>query len=252
MLLLAGTGMVKETWLLAWVPMLIGAGYQVVIMDHRGVGESDAPEAPYTIEEMATDTAGVVEHLGIGPCLLIGCSLGGMVAEQLLVDHPELVRAAALVSAARPLTAFGRLYARGQAEAAAAGIDLPESVAVPMLLGLILTPQQLQDDELVQPYFDRLAAAPPWRGPGRLGQFSANLDAELDGAYRSRRPRISRPVLVVAYTDDVVLPPCSAVAMVTTIPGAELAVIDGAAHGGILTRPAESTKVITDFFAPHV
>src|SRR5215831_12721883 len=104
-----GTGLVKEALLGGPAPALVGAGYQVVLMDNRGTGGSDAPPAPYAVADLAADAAGLIEQLGIGRCRLVGWSLGGYVAEFLAAERPDLVRAVALLGSAGPPTAFARL-----------------------------------------------------------------------------------------------------------------------------------------------
>lgn len=193
-LLLAATGMVNESWLPARVPALVAVGRQVVIMDTRGRGGSDAPEPPYTIDQLADDAAGVITALDLAPCAVVGNSLGGMVAERLLSRHPTLIGSATLLAAARPMSAYGRLVAEGTAEADAAGVELPPQLNVAVMLGLLLTSGQLRDDALVTGFAERLLTLPPWVGPGRRGQRTAGLDGDLDTADRARWPDVGHPV----------------------------------------------------------
>ena len=67
-------------------------------VDNRGSGRSGVPPGPYTIDQMAADTAALIEHLRLGPLAVIGWSLGGTILQSLLIDHPELLRAAVLLS----------------------------------------------------------------------------------------------------------------------------------------------------------
>jgi pimeloyl-ACP methyl ester carboxylesterase len=77
---------------------LLKTGFTVVTPDNRGTGSSDAPFPPYTMSELADDLAAVIEDLRLGPALVAGISLGGMMAQQMSIRHPELV--AGLVLAA--------------------------------------------------------------------------------------------------------------------------------------------------------
>src|SRR3989337_2129701 len=76
--------------------------FRTVSMDHRGHGYSDKPtEAEdYSLELMAEDAYGLLEHLGIGECYVVGHSMGGVVAQLLALNHPEPVRALVLVDTA--------------------------------------------------------------------------------------------------------------------------------------------------------
>ena len=71
------------------VPALVAAGYQVVTFDNRGVEPSSSPPAPYSVEGMAADTACPARPPRLDePVRLAGHSMGGWIAETLVLDHP--------------------------------------------------------------------------------------------------------------------------------------------------------------------
>jgi pimeloyl-ACP methyl ester carboxylesterase len=85
---------------LAWpgyfIQPMVDAGYRVVRHDHRGTGLSDwiedwDPEHPYTLNDMAGDGIAVLDDLGVGQAHVVGISLGGMIAQQMAISHPERV-----------------------------------------------------------------------------------------------------------------------------------------------------------------
>jgi 3-oxoadipate enol-lactonase len=78
---------------------------RVLAFDNRGAGRTDKPDIPYSIEMMAADTAGLMETLDISGATVVGISMGGRIAMELTLEHPELVARLILVStsaAARP------------------------------------------------------------------------------------------------------------------------------------------------------
>ena len=79
------------------VPFFSGR-YRVVALDLRGHGRSDKPPGPYSCPLFAKDIAALVMSLEIGPVHVVGLSLGGFVACQLVVDHPELVRTLTMIN----------------------------------------------------------------------------------------------------------------------------------------------------------
>lgn len=72
--------------------------YRVLALDNRGAGLTDKPDEPYSIPQMAQDTAGLIRALEFGPAHVVGISLGGRIALELALANPELVRSLVLAS----------------------------------------------------------------------------------------------------------------------------------------------------------
>jgi 3-oxoadipate enol-lactonase len=89
LLLIHGLGYAR--W--GWEPVLPGLAerFDVMLFDNRGIGESDAPPGPYTAAEMADDAIQVLDEAGVGRAHVVGTSLGGMVAQELALGHPDRV-----------------------------------------------------------------------------------------------------------------------------------------------------------------
>jgi len=73
------------------VPQRLADRYKVILFDNRGAGRSDQPSGPCTIEQMARDTVGLMDVLGIDQAHVFAGSMGGMIALQMALDHPERV-----------------------------------------------------------------------------------------------------------------------------------------------------------------
>ena len=125
-LVIGGTSMPPVLFQLSLAPALVDAGYQAVLFASRGVEPSEAPPAPYTVAEMAADAAGLIEHLGIGPCRVVGYSLGGFIAEELCYQRPDLVRDIVLMASAGRSTSFLRTYVQAE-------VDMAEAVDPPLV-----------------------------------------------------------------------------------------------------------------------
>ena len=69
----------------------LGAHFRLVLMDNRGVGDSSAPLPPYSTASMARDAARVLDAVGLERAHVFGISLGGMIAQELAIRHPERV-----------------------------------------------------------------------------------------------------------------------------------------------------------------
>ncbi len=72
--------------------------YKVLAFDNRGVGRTDKPDIPYTIEMMAEDTMGLLKALDFTPSNVLGVSMGGRIALALAILYPEIVRSLVLIS----------------------------------------------------------------------------------------------------------------------------------------------------------
>jgi len=72
--------------------------FQCIILDNRGVGKSDQPVGPYTTKMMAEDTVAVMDHAGIAQAKVAGISMGGAIAQELALNHPERVSQLVLIS----------------------------------------------------------------------------------------------------------------------------------------------------------
>ncbi len=227
--------------------LLADAGFEVVTFDTRGIGESDAPPAPYVLADIAADAAGLIEHLGIAPCRIAGFSLGGFVAEELASRRRDLVRAAALLASAGTITAYGRLVIETGLELAATGLELPRRRRIKDVLAEILTPAQLQNDVLVKSWLELFEALPEWGNPGRHGQYAAAHDWLQQAGAADRRAAISAPLLAVAFEHDIAFPPTSGRRFAEAT-GAELAVIPDAGHGGPFTHAAAVADRLIEFF----
>jgi len=96
LLLISGLGANRLSWAPA-VPMLRDT-FRCITFDNRGVGESDVPPGPYTIDQMADDAAGLIAAIGDGPIAAVGWSMGGTVLQSLLINHAQKLSRAVLLS----------------------------------------------------------------------------------------------------------------------------------------------------------
>ena len=246
--LVCGLGQPAFTWQLGVAPGLIAAGHRVVSFDNRGVAPSSSPPAPYTVEAMAADTIGLLEHLGLGPVHLVGYSLGAWIAEVVAHLRPDLVRAAALVGGANRTTAWERVRYHHTRDMFAAGIELPSPAQAIELLNY-LPNHELQDDTIVETFLAVLGADMPFPDPGRLGQWEAAVAWADDTERTHRWSEITVPTLVLAFEHDIDSPPRHAEDAAGEIPGARFVELEGQTHMAPLLRADVVVPVLVDFFA---
>jgi thioesterase CepJ len=247
-LLVAGCGQPAAAWHLSLVPALVAAGYEVATFDNRGVEPSSSPPAPYSVEEMTTDVVALLDHLGWhDPVRVAGHSMGGWIAETLILDHPGRVRAAALMGCANTPTAWEIAITTVERDLARLDVDLPPLFYATQTLRY-LPIADIQNDEVVSTWLSFTADLPVWPNPGRLGQYEAALAWSTDPRRTTRWPEISVPCLVLAFEHDVDSPPDKARQAAAIIPGCEFQEIAGAGHIGIITHADEVSDHLISFF----
>ncbi len=89
LILVNGLGGTKRLW--RRQTRLFKKYFRTITFDNRGVGKSDRPVGPYTIKMMADDTVGLMDYLRIERAHILGESMGGMIAQELAINHPERV-----------------------------------------------------------------------------------------------------------------------------------------------------------------
>ena len=87
--LISGLGSQFQSWA-TQVP-IYSKKFKVIAFDNRGIGRSDKPDYPYTIEQMADDTVGLLDHLEIKKAHFVGKSMGGMITQWVGIKYPERV-----------------------------------------------------------------------------------------------------------------------------------------------------------------
>ena len=96
LLLIEGLGYSAWMWY-KQIPTL-SEQYKVIVFDNRGAGNTDKPDSEYSIEIMADDAAGLLRTLGIESAHMLGVSLGGFIAQELALRHPDMSKSLTLVS----------------------------------------------------------------------------------------------------------------------------------------------------------
>jgi 3-oxoadipate enol-lactonase len=221
-LLIMGLGMNSTGW---WrtVPVLVEAGFRVLSFDNRGVGRSERVPGPYTVAEMAEDAASVLDAAGVERAHVYGISLGGMIAQELALRHPERVRALVLgattaggdrlVPADEPVNAFVRLRAQMTAE---------HAVWASVPINYARRTRLEGGDRIAEDIARRL------RYPVEAEFYTAQLAAAH--GHDARVEDIRAPTLVVHGDEDVLIPPGNGERLAELIPGAELSLWREAAH----------------------
>lgn len=214
--------------------------YRVVAYDHRGHGHSETPPGPYTIADLADDAARLVQEATDQPVVFIGLSMGGMVAQELALRHPALVRALVIANSTGGYPD----------EAQAMWQQRIDTVRAQGMAGIV--------EGVLGRYFSDAFRA---QQAGTVARFRRRLLATAADGYLAcceavrrvdtlgRLPQLMVPALVLAGEADVGTPVAFSQSIVERLPGARLAVLPGAAHLSVVERPAEFGAAVRSFLA---
>jgi pimeloyl-ACP methyl ester carboxylesterase len=237
LLLIQGLGYGRHGW--GPAPGLFAARFQVAVYDSRGFGDSDVPPGPYTTPQLARDALAVLDAAEIESANVIGISLGGMVAQELVLARPERVGKLVLCS-----TTPGGPDAYPMPEqtvalmAGAPHLDPLEALRLFVVNALAQDPREELVDEIVA-----YRAAHP---PDPAGWYAlAGAGATHDAAARLGEIRV--PTLVVHGTADNVVDARNAQLLAAAIPESRLVEFAGVGHLLPWERPAEFAALVEEF-----
>jgi pimeloyl-ACP methyl ester carboxylesterase len=248
-LFIGGTGMPAYGWNVVGLDPLVAAGYRVVTFDSRGVGRSDGPPAPYSVQDMALDTADLIAVLDLAPCRVVGLSLGGFIAEELSVTRPDLVRCAVLWGSAGRPAAYFRYKTRADQEVARRmGMTPTYALAEELLISLSFDVLQ-NDDAAVEACAELIGDPSLWSGDGQAGQLAADFEYTLDDGRADRWATIRCPCLAITHEYDLMFPPRCGREAAAAMPRGEFVEIPGVAHGEVDVVADQVLGALLDFFA---
>jgi 3-oxoadipate enol-lactonase len=220
--------------------------FHSISYDHRGVGDSTPLSGPITIVEMADDAAGLLDALELDSAHVVGISMGGMIAQELALRHPDRVRTLTL----------GCTYAGGEGGA----------LAGPEVVELLTTSLASGDRELAIRAGWQVNVSAGWaadpdhfasfhelaqRMPVPVPVIMAQMKAVAGHDTSTRLDQIGAPTLVIHGTEDRMLPIANATAIANRIPGARLEIFDAVGHLFFWERPAESARLVRELAAAH-
>jgi pimeloyl-ACP methyl ester carboxylesterase len=221
-LLIGGLGDTIESWQF----QLNGLAdrYRLTAFDNRGAGRTPMPEGPVTVEAMADDAAGVLKGLGIASAHVAGFSGGSVIAQELAIRHPELVRSLVLQSTwAAPdtyLRTWGRSI-RWLSESAPSEREFLEAFFLDIYTA------RAHNEGLVDQMIEEVLAFPHPQAPEDMQRF---LDAFMEHDTSALLPCVTAPTLVLAGGRDSTSRPELGKQVADLIPSARFEVMEGEAH----------------------
>ena len=211
--------------------------YRVVTFDNRGFGKSDKPPGPYTTKMMASDTIALMDCLGIERAHIVAGSMGGMIAQEMAIDHPQRVDKLVLFCT----TAGGRpwrdvLFDMIEASDPRWNRSKPDLTGARLQKFMVAMASRSFNGLFYQVLFTPLVKLQATLG--KLEVPVGQLEAMISHNTLERLDKIQAPTLVLAGGKDRVMPPHSSEVLASGIKGAKLVVVEDGAHalGGPLNR----------------
>jgi pimeloyl-ACP methyl ester carboxylesterase len=218
---------------------------RVLVLDNRGTGRSDKPRPPYLMAEMADDVVAAIDAAGMRRAVVVGISMGGMIAQHVALRHPDRVNGLVLL-ATTPGLPHGRLPGpRALAKLIAMPLLLPRG-GTRALADILLTKEQLPNALTLMHEWPAALREEPIPPLAFLGQFAAVM-LHSTGFYLRK---LDVPVVVVGAEHDVLLPAACSKKLAELIPRAELELLSDAAHGipitdrDVVRRALERLRVL--------
>jgi pimeloyl-ACP methyl ester carboxylesterase len=242
LLLIPGYSMTMDMW----DPIVLdklSSNHTIIIFDNRGIGNTTAGNKSPSIQQFANDTAGLIDALGIKkPVDILGLSMGGFIAQELTLLHPEKVNKLII-----------------HASSCGGKESLPPQVSPKVMTSMIsgnatvdIFASTLFPKEWIKQHADyiqkNIIAVPM----GKVSKQSLHLQFEANSKWIgtcNRLSTITKPTLVITGSEDITSPPVNSLRIAEKIPGAWLVQIKGGGHGVMFQYPEEFTAILETFFS---
>jgi len=240
LLFLNGLGMTLRDW--GRQAAFFSKDYLVIRFDYRGQGESDKPPGPYSIPLFCDDAARLLRSINAWPAHLVGLSMGGMIAFQMAVSHPDVVRSMVVVNSGPEFIlrtwrqkfeffkrrSIVRLLGMRVTAEVLAGRLFPEKGQE--TLRREIAKRWAQNDK--RAYIESLLALKGWSVSNRLGEIRC-------------------PTLVISADRDYT-PVSFKRSYVDRMPAAELVVVSNSRHATPLDQPEKFNNILASFLGKQV
>ncbi len=227
-----------------WAPVIpaLKRRFRLVLIDNRGSGRSTTADRKFAVSDMAVDVVAVLDKSRITRAHVLGASLGGMVAQELAIRHPQRVDRLVL-ACTTPGWPYGYPMPRTSVQRMTQAASLPVEVAQRALVENALAPATLKSrPELVERIVRNSEAR---SGDPAAWRALANAGATYYGG--TRQSLIRAPTLILYGDADAVVDPRNSKLLSGRIPGSQVTVFPGLGHLLFWEEPAEFAGTVSSF-----
>jgi len=227
-----------------WVDQVGGLNdrYRVTIFDNRGVGRSTTPDGEFKIADFAADTAALMEALDVESAHVVGSSMGGAIAQELALAHPERVRSLVLNGTWCRGDRFLHEVFRNWMWSAEKADSIRDFLVT---VNLWCFSPRIWNDGTMDQWIEAAEASPYAQS---VDAFCRSTEALIAHDSADRVGGISAQTLVTVGELDLVLPPRFSQDLAERIPNARLVVIPDAGHQPFQEFPADYNALLADFW----
>lgn len=238
LLLISGTGHDLNFWS-GQVPFF-AARFQTIVFDNRGVGGSSVPPPGYSLSDMADDAAHLLDEAGIEAAHIMGFSMGGHIAQELALNHPQRVLSLGIHHSWSRVGARLKKFQETRRYLA----EHDQRVALAEISMLALHASAYYDDHVdeMESHRQFLLEQSPVNA-GWIGQ----LDACIVGDTYDRLSQINAPTIITCSVLDLIASPHLSQMMHERIPGSQLRILEGTGHVALMEAPEMFANICLEF-----
>ncbi len=235
LLLIQGMAMPASAWVT--LPAKLAQHFHVILFDNRGTGHSTAPRGRFRVRDMADDAARVLDAAGVAKAHVFGISMGGMIAQELVLRHPHRVQSLVLAATFCSHWRSHKPKVAVAADLALAMLSVRRFGATRRLL-------------VSKDFFSRSPNAfVRWFAqttPARFRTIVRQIGAVVRHETEKRLHEVRAPTLVVSGDADRLVPVENSRRIAELIPGARLVEFRGAGHAFPFEREDETIALVLD------
>jgi pimeloyl-ACP methyl ester carboxylesterase len=216
--------------------------YRITTFDNRGVGQSATPDGRFQIIDFAADTVALIDALGLQRPHVVGSSMGGAIAQELALAHPDKVRSLVLNGTWCRGDRFFKEVIRNWMWSAEKADSIGDFLVT---VNLWCFSPRIWNDGTMDGWIEAAQASPH---PQSVDAFCRSAQALIDHDSADRIGAISAPTMITVGELDLCLPARFSEELARRIPDARLVVLEAAGHQPFQEIPDEYNRLLADFW----